>query len=63
MKEVSLAATEGQTPQPTPPRGGRINLFGGLVVVILLVGALFVSGLGGAHGGEKAQGQAQSEQK
>lgn len=29
MKEVSLAATEGQTPQPTPPRGGRINLFGG----------------------------------
>ena len=48
MKEVSLAATEGQTPQPTPPRGGRINLFGGLVVVILLVGALFVSGLGGA---------------
>lgn len=20
MKEVSLAATEGQTPQPTPPR-------------------------------------------
>lgn len=47
MKEVSLAATEGQTPQPTPP-GGRINLFGGLVVVILLVGALFVSGLGGA---------------
>ena len=46
MKEVSLAATEGQTPQPTPPRGGRINLFGGLVVVILLVGALFVSGLG-----------------
>ena len=48
MKEVSLAATEGQTPPPTPPRGGRINLFGGLVVVILLVGALFVSGLGGA---------------
>lgn len=48
MKEVSLAATEGQTPQPNPPRGGRINLFGGLVVVILLVGALFVSGLGGA---------------
>ena len=48
MKEVSLAATEGQTPQPSPPRGGRINLFGGLVVVILLVGALFVSGLGGA---------------
>ena len=48
MKEVSLAATEGQTPQPTPPRGGRINMFGGLVVVILLVGALFVSGLGGA---------------
>ena len=48
MKEVSLAATEGQTPQPTPPRGGRINLIGGLVVVILLVGAVFVSGLGGA---------------
>ena len=48
MKEVSLAATEGQTPQPSPPRGGRITLFGGLVVVILLVGALFVSGLGGA---------------
>ena len=48
MKEVSLAATEGQSPQPSPPRGGRIKLFGGLVVVILLVGALFVSGLGGA---------------